>query len=114
MIVNVQSVVGPICVTLDDGEEVHRRILPQLLNGNRVHLDFLGVQIVAAPFLNAAVGRLLKEIRPERFNRLLNVSNLDNVGQSVLKRVIENSMEYYSNTTLRVAVDEVLSEEAEP
>jgi hypothetical protein len=109
MTLAVHSLVGPVCMTLQDGERVFEKIHPELKAGRAVELDFAGVGVSASPFFNAAIGRLLQDIKPEALNNLLRISNLNDVGMTVLRRVIENSKEYYSNPALRDALDEILS-----
>jgi hypothetical protein len=110
---NIHNLVGGICITPDDGEKVYDLIYPELLAGNAVELDFAGVNIIAPPFLNPAIGRLLKDIQPEDLDRLLKVSNLIPLGMRLMEEVIEDSKEYYSDEKIRRAVDEVLREMAE-
>ncbi len=98
---------------MEDGQQIYDQIHPELESGNTVELDFEGVTIFASPFLNVSFGRLLKDFKPDDLNRLVKITNLNPVGWSVLKRVIENSKEYYANEVLRKAVDEVLLEQAE-
>lgn len=109
---NIRNLVGGICITPDDGQKVYDLIHPKLIAGNLVELDFTGVDIIAPPFLNAAIGELLKDLQPEYLDHLLKVSDLIPLGMRVMKRVIENSKEYYSDEKTRKAVDEVLREQA--
>ena len=109
----VYSLIGENCITVDDGQKVYDLIHPDLVAGHPVELDFAGVSVFASPFFNAAIGRLLKDIKPEDLNRLLKVSNLIPVGMDVLKRVIENSKQYYSDKSIRKALDDILSEQVE-
>ncbi len=113
MTLNINSLMGPFCISFQDGERIRALILPELLLGREVQLDFVDVQIVTAAFFNAAIGRLLRDIQPEALNRLLQITNLNDVGMTVLRRIIENSKEYYSNPALREVLDEILSEQAE-
>lgn len=113
MNLNVYDLVGENCITLEDGQKIFDLIHPELSGGNTVDLDFKNVKIFASPFLNAAIGRLLKDIKPDDLNRLLKITNLVPTGLTVLKRVIENSKEYYSNPDVRKAVDEILFEQSE-
>ena len=108
---NIRNLVGGICITPDDGQKVYDLIHPELIAGNLVELDFTGVDIIAPPFLNAAIGELLKDLQPEDLDHLLKVSDLIPLGMRVMKRVIENSKEYYSDEKTRKAVDEVLREQ---
>ncbi|MEG4248352.1 STAS-like domain-containing protein [Microcoleus sp. Pol10D4] len=109
---NIRNLVGGICITPDDGQKVYDLIHPELIAGNLVELDFTGVDIIGPPFLNAAIGELLKDLQPEDIDHLLKVSNLIPLGMRVMKRVIENSKEYYSDEKTGKAVDEVLREQA--
>lgn len=113
MKINVHEMIGENCITLEDGQKIFGLLYPQLSAGSAVELDFEKVKIFASPFFNASIGRLLKDIKPDDLNRLLKISNLVPAGLSVLKRVIENSKEYYANPNLRKAVDEVLLEQSE-
>lgn len=44
------------------GKELYDLIHPQLIQGNTVTLDFSGVRICIPPFINFAIGYLLKDI----------------------------------------------------
>lgn len=113
MKINIHEMIGENCITLEDGQKIFDLIYPQLSADSAVELDFEKVKIFASPFFNSAIGRLLKDIKPDDLNRLLKVTNLVPAGLSVLKRVIENSKEYYSNGAVRKALDEVLLDQAE-
>ena len=113
MNLNIHELIGENCITLEDGQKIYELIHPELSVGHLVELDFGGVGVFASPFFNAAIGRLLKDIKSEDLNRLLSVINLVPAGVAVLKRVIENSKQYYSDENMRKALDEVLLEQAE-
>ncbi|MBM4047447.1 MAG: DUF4325 domain-containing protein [Planctomycetes bacterium] len=107
---SVYPLVGENCITMEDGQKVYDLIHPELQAGRAVELDFQGSSVFASPFFNAAIGQLLEDIPPETLNRLLTVSNMGPVGMNVLKRVIENAKEYYSNPDVRTAVDAALAQ----
>jgi hypothetical protein len=109
----IKSLVGENCITLEDGQKVYDQIYLELKAGRPVELDFTGTEVFASPFFNAAIGRLLKDIEADDLNKLLTVSHLTSAGMEVLKRVIENSKEYYSDAETRKALDDILSEQAE-
>lgn len=113
MKIDVHKIIGENCITLEDGQKVYDLINPELSAGRTVELDFTNVTVFASPFFNSAIGRLLKDIKPDDLNRLLKIINLVPAGLTVLKRVIENSKEYYSNGAVRKALDEVLLDQAE-
>ena len=109
----IKTMIGEDCITLEDGEKVYTRIHPELLAGRPVEVDFAGVGVFASTFFNAAFGRLLKDLTSEMLNRLLQVTNITPDGLAVLRRVIENSKEYYTNPKVREAVDAILNEPVE-
>ena len=113
MKIDVHKIIDENCITLEDGQKIFDLIHPELTAGNAVELDFENVTVLASPFLNSAIGRLLKDIKPDNLNRLLKITNLVPAGLTVLKRVIENSKEYYSNGAVRKALDEVLLDQAD-
>lgn len=113
MRIELHALVGDSAITLDDGQKVYDQIHPALLASREVKLDFAGVGILASPFFNAAIGRLLQDIEPEALNRLLQVRNLTPAGMYTLRRVIENSKRYYGDQRIQHAVDEALRQEAE-
>ncbi|BAZ14535.1 hypothetical protein NIES4071_63790 [Calothrix sp. NIES-4071] len=108
----ILNLVGKNCITPGDGQKVYELVHPELLADQPVELDFAGVKIFASPFFNFAIGQLLRDIEPENLNRLLKVSNLNQVGKQILKLVIENSKRYYSDPDFRNRVDQVISEQA--
>jgi hypothetical protein len=108
---NVFEHIGAYCITLDDGQKVYAAIHPELKAHERVELDFRDVEIVASPFLNAAIGQLLRDLSPEALNTHLKISNLSVLARPVLARVIENAKTYYSNPEYHEAVDRVIEKE---
>jgi len=109
----VHDMIGENCITLDDGQQVYDAIYPELIAGRPVELDFDKVKIFASPFFNSAIGRLLKDIESDALNKFLAVKNLHTDGMNVLKRVIENSKQYYSDETARKTLDDILLEQGE-
>ncbi len=110
---DIKDLIGENCITLDNGQRVYDQIHPELVAGRPVEVDFRGVSVCASPFFNAAFGRLLKDLTIEELNRLLKVHNLIPVGRDVLKLVIKDSAQYYSDPEFRKTLDQILSEQAE-
>lgn len=118
--IDVQALVGDASITLEDGQKVYDKVYdqvrPLLFAGKAVELDFTGVDILASPFLNAAAGHLLEDVRRDELNRLIRIENLAPAGRFTVRRVIENAKQYYSDRRMHQAVDETmdaLKEEAE-
>ena len=110
---DIHAIVGKNGMTSQDGQKVYDAIYPELKAGHQIELDFAEVEIFASPFFNFAIGQLLKDISTDYLNQLLKVSHLNPVGRNILKRVIENSKKFYSNSETRKAIEKVLSEQAE-
>src|SRR4051794_7553560 len=67
----VRDLVGPICITQEDGEKVFERILLELNNKQSVTIDFSDVNIFASPFFNTAIGRLFRQFIHSELDELL-------------------------------------------
>jgi len=95
---DIHELVGENAITLEDGQRVFDLIHPNLAAGLAVELDFTRVGVYASPFFNAALGQLLRDLKPEDLNRLLKMEGLNPVGREVARRVIDNSKQYYAAT----------------
>jgi hypothetical protein len=109
---SIKENVGANGITLQDGQKVYDAIYPELKENREITLDFAEVRIVASPFLNGAIGQLLRDLSPDDLNRYLKFVNLPPVTRPILKRVIDNAKDYYTSATVRQAVDEAVSVEA--
>ena len=110
---SIRELIGENAITLEDGQRIYDMIYPELKAGHVVEIDFTGVTVFASPFFNAGVGQLLKDIEPAKLNDLLKVASLVTTGLNVLKRVIENSKQYYSDPKHKEAVDTVVRSQSE-
>jgi hypothetical protein len=114
MNVQIHSLTGPNCITLEDGQIVYETILPELKAGNRVELDFKGVKLFASPFFNAAIGQLYRDFSSDELNRLLDMRGLTANGEIVLRKVGENAKVYYSSAKAKSVIESVVdSQESE-
>lgn len=112
MTINIHSLVGEYCITLEDGQKVYDIVHPELRAGRAVVVDFRGTKVTTALFLNAAVGQLFEDLPAATVKRLLFVSNLGQVGRATLDLVTRNSVEYFTDLKIRAAVDTVMAEMA--
>ena len=100
-------------VTLEKGQLLHDLILPLLLQGEEVHLDFAGIGVLSSPFLNMAIGRLLKDMPIDSLRDRLHFVNMSEENRSVLDKVLNNSNVYYNDPTTRLALDDALDSHSE-
>ncbi len=112
MNVSVKELIGPRCIIKEDGQRVYDTILNVLLNKESVTLDFEGVTQFASPFFNFAVGQLLKDIPKNDLQNLLHFENLNDIGQLVVSRVLENASIYHRDKDYQKIVDDILEQQA--
>ncbi|CAZ87328.1 hypothetical protein THI_3664 [Thiomonas arsenitoxydans] len=55
----------------EDGDVIFRLILPPVMEGQRVEVDFTGITSVPSAFVNAAFVRLLEQVSLERAREVL-------------------------------------------
>ena len=98
VIVRVYDIVGgALCVSAEDGQRVHDKIVPLLRDGQKVTLSFEQVETLISAFLNAAVGQLYGEFPEDRIRELLSVRDMDEDDMAILKRVVENAKAYFKS-----------------
>jgi len=108
----IKDMVGPRCITKEDGQKVFDAIHDLLRKGENIALDFDGVTQFASPFFNFAIGQLLKDVDESVLRRLLHCEHLLDTGKLVVDRVIENAAKYHGNQDYRKIVDDILAEQA--
>jgi hypothetical protein len=112
MKVNVQKLVGDVCITHEDGEKLHSAYRSAFDSGETVELDFTGTRIFVSQFFNAAVGPLLKDYDIDQVRRRLQFTNLPKAGAGPLRRSVENAEDYYRDPKFQEALDRVLADHA--
>jgi hypothetical protein len=114
MTIPVFELIGQFAVAAEDGQRVYERITATLPSQSVIELDFAGVRVVATPFFNVAIGRLLKDVSPEELHKRIFFKNLSSVGQQALTKVIENAKQYYhGDPAARAALDKILIDHTE-
>jgi hypothetical protein len=112
MILSIKNQIGPRCIIMEDGQRIYEIIHGPLKKGETVTLDFEGVRQFASPFFNFAIGQLLKDIPEVDLRRLLQIENINETGNLVVERVIENAAKYHGELDYRKIVDDMLEQQA--
>jgi len=86
---------GPLCVSAEDGQRLHDKIVPLLRDGKKVELSFEQVDTLISAFLNAAIGQLYGEFPEDRIRELLSVKDMEQDDLAILQRVVENAKTYF-------------------
>jgi uncharacterized protein DUF4325 len=108
VVIRILEVVGPHAVAGEDGDRVYALLQAAIARGERVQLDFSGVNVVASPFLNPAVGQLMKDHELAEVANMLEIVGLVEHGQRALERVLENSRRFYSDDQYRQSLVNIL------
>lgn len=112
---SVMKIIGGYhAITLEDGLKVCLALYTEATLFTRVRLSFEGIETIAAPFCNAAFGRLILLGMPRRYFRenimLIEETRLKH--WMIIKRVLENSEECRLDPEKLGAIEEVINEGA--
>jgi hypothetical protein len=114
MRIQVKPISGEFAIDMDNGQRLYDRLVKALRESTDVvELDFEGVKVYATPFLNSAIGQLLRIFKAEELRSRLEFKNMADHGLSSVKRVVDSAKEYYTNEDLRRSIDRVQQKHAE-
>lgn len=107
-VIRVFDLVGPLCVSAEDGQLIHDKIAPLVKEGKQLSVSFERVETIISAFLNAAIGQLYGEFTEEQIRSCLSVRDMSHEDLFLLQRVVENAKSYFRN---RAAYDRAWKEE---
>lgn|SRR5574340_35960 len=90
-----KDIVGKNAISMQSGQLLYEKISKPLIMGEKIEIDFQGVELFASPFFNASIGFLIKDIKVADLQQRLQISNLSPVGRQLLNHVISNAIKYY-------------------
>lgn len=108
----IKNNIGIRCLQKEDGIKIYDEIYNLLQKGEKVTLDFTEVRQFTSLFFNFAIGHLLKDFSEEALKRQLEINNLNDVGETILKRVIKNASRYYSDEEHSKAINAIIDKQA--
>ncbi len=97
-VIKLAEVCGPHCVGLEDGDILFGKILPMIEAGEKVSLDFVGVETVTSSFLNASIGKLFGKLEASIVENRLAWENVDENDDQLIKLVISNAKQHFAKT----------------
>lgn len=105
--IKIADYIGGNAITVEHGETIYKLIK----DSKDIVLDFEGINIIAAPFANFSVGRLLENRTLEEFNQQVKLVNFEKDWfNDLFKLVVENSNRYYRDPKFRKRVEERIKE----
>lgn len=97
----------------EDGNSVYELLVSHFSKGEKVLLDFSGVELLTTACLNKAIGLLYKDFTTEQLRCFLSFTNLDEVTARRIKKVTTFAKVFYSNQDqITKNVEEVLDGKA--
>lgn len=91
------SSIAPMAMTEDDGMSLRKKMENVLQNGEKVILDFEGIELFATPFFNSSIGYFIMKFSPEKFNSCVKVINLSDLGKETYGHSYQNAVSFYKN-----------------
>lgn len=98
MKIMASEIVGKNAISMQSGKNLHDIICQPIVAGEKVCIDFEGVELFASPFFNASIGLLLRDISLDDLKARLEVKNISEVGRQLLNHVIANAINFFSET----------------
>ncbi len=99
-------------LTPEEGEIILQLLLKAFSNGDKVLLDFSGVEIMTTAFLNVAIGNLYSDYSSDQLKELLSFNDdlPDSVAQKI-KLVTDAAKSFYNDEEqFSNIIDKVLNE----
>lgn len=93
----IKTLGSPFAVSTEEGEILHDQILTFFTKGQKVQINFKGVEIIVSTYLNAAIGQLYGEFEIEFIQNHLSIQNMQNDDLNILKKVTDTAKQYFSN-----------------
>lgn len=84
-------------ITPDEAEPLYRMEMDAFHMGQKVILDFNGVEMLTTAFLNVIIGNLYKYYTSEDLKMMLHFENLDEATAVRIKKVTTNAKAFYSD-----------------
>ena len=96
--ISVYAITGDsFCVAAEDGEKVFEQIKKGLVEGRKIDISFLNVEMLTSAFLNTAIGKLYGDFDETKVKNMLSVSDISDTDKLLLKRVVDTAKAYYKD-----------------
>lgn len=97
-IINIVKLIGsPSALTVEQGDLVYIEIKKALDEGQSVTIDFLNIESIITPFLNASIGRLYEDYTSEVLRERLHIVNQPEGTNRKFNMVIRNAKQFYAD-----------------
>ncbi len=86
-------------MTSEQGQELYEYIHLFMLQEEAVVIDFAGIDVITATFLNTAFGQLYRDLSSEQLRQQVQLVNMPGYQLKLLKRVTANARRFYGNVS---------------
>ena len=93
-ILSVHLLIGPFCVSYEDGDKLYQEILSI---GFPIVVDFTGTKVFASPFFISSFARFLQHYERDELQQLIRIENLTHHGEKLLDAVIDHAEKFYKD-----------------
>ena len=93
--VRVHDIIGgPLCVSIEDGQRLHDKLLPLLQAEKPISLSFERIDTIIPAFLGSAIGQFYREFPEDHIDKFLSVRDMADDDREVLDCVVRNAITY--------------------
>ncbi len=87
-----------LAVSAADGDMVFAQIVEGFDKGEKVKLDFEGIDLTITAFMNASIGKLYGKYSVQVIRDLLDIVNLQNEERQLLRLVVDRAKQRFQKT----------------
>lgn len=96
--ISIYAITGDsFCVAAEDGEKVFEQIKKGFLEGKKIDISFLNIEMLTTAFLNTAIGKLYDEFDEKEIKNSLSISDISDEDKLRIKRVVDTAKAYYKD-----------------
>lgn len=88
------SEICPFALAEDDGGKVYSAIDSALGNNDKVCVDFNQISLFATPFFNTSLGAIILKYGIEKFDKMVEIKNLDDLGKETYQHSRNNAIAF--------------------
>jgi len=90
-----EAIGGDGAISVDDGEDIYKRLEKALDHGAYLTLDFNNIKLITSAFLNAAIGQLYGKYETEFIRKRMKLENVAQEDINTFKKVTDRAKEYF-------------------
>ncbi len=102
------SEICPFALAEEDGEKVFKAIDDSLKENKEVCVDFEQISLFATPFFNTSLGAIILKYGIKKFDKLVKIINLDDLGLETYQHSRSNAIAFIENKINKDSIANIL------